>query len=134
MFCKNTFLKISQNAQRNTCARVSFRRSSCPEVFYKNKVLENFSKFTGKHLARVSFLIKLQAWDLQHYQKRDSGTGASCEFCEISKNNFSYRTPPVAVSASNTVKCVQAVKLATLLKRNTRTSVSEPAVCRSSTK
>ena len=22
----------------------------------------------------------------------------SCEFCEISKNNFSYRTPPVAAS------------------------------------
>ena len=23
----------------------------------------------------------------------------SCEFCEISKNTFSYRTPPVAASA-----------------------------------
>ena len=25
----------------------------------------------------------------------------SCEFCEISKNTFSYRTPPVAVSVFN---------------------------------
>ena len=24
----------------------------------------------------------------------------SCEFCEISKNTFSYRTPPVATSVS----------------------------------
>ena len=24
--------------------------------------------------------------------------GFSCEFCEISKNTFSYRTPPVAAS------------------------------------
>ena len=24
----------------------------------------------------------------------------SCEFCEISKNSFSYRTPPVAASGS----------------------------------
>ena len=26
----------------------------------------------------------------------------SCEFCEISKNTFSYRTPPVAASATGT--------------------------------
>ena len=25
----------------------------------------------------------------------------SCEFCEISKNTFSYRTPPVAASENN---------------------------------
>ena len=26
----------------------------------------------------------------------------SCEFCEVSKKTFSYRTPPVVVSMSNT--------------------------------
>ena len=26
--------------------------------------------------------------------KRVLGTGVSCEFCEISKNTFFYRTPP----------------------------------------
>ena len=66
--------------------------------------------------------------------KRDSGIGVSFEFCKISKNTFSYRTPPLAASASNTVKCVQALKLATLLKRDPRIGVSEPAVRRSSTK
>ena len=36
------------------------KRSSRPEVFCKRGVLRNFTKFTGKHLSRVSFLIKLQ--------------------------------------------------------------------------
>ena len=58
----------------------------------------------------------------------------SGEFCEISKNTFSYGTPPGAASVSNTVKCVQAVRLATLLKRDPSTGVSKPAIRRSSTK
>ena len=45
------------------------------DVLWKG-VLKNFAQFTGKHL----------------YQ------GLSCEFCEISKNTFSYRKPLVAVS------------------------------------
>ena len=36
-------------------------------------------------------------------------------------------------SLSNIVKGLQAVRLAALLKRDPRTGVSEPAVCRSST-
>ena len=31
----------------------------------------------------------------------------SCEFCEISKNTFSYRTPPVAASDESTNKCLK---------------------------
>ena len=41
-----------------------------------------------KTCARISFLIRLQAWGLQLYEKCDSGTGVFCEFCEISKNTF----------------------------------------------
>ena len=117
----------------------SFWRSSLLEVFCKKEVLENFVKFTRKHLCQSLIF------------KRDSGTGASCEFSENSQNTFSYRSPPpptsqpppsprvasprVAASACNTVKCVQAVKLATLWKRDHRhTRLSEPVVCRSSTK
>ena len=48
---------------------------------------------------RVYFLIKLQAWGLQFYLKRDSDTGFSCEFCEISKNTCFLRTPLVAASS-----------------------------------
>ena len=42
---KKVFLKISPNSQENTCAGVSY------------------------------FLIKVQAWGLQLYEKRDSDTG-----------------------------------------------------------
>ena len=34
----------------------------------------------------------------------------SCEFCEISKNTFSYRTSPVAASESNRTKVVPKKK------------------------
>ena len=48
--------------------------------------------------ARVSFLIKLQASDLQFIKKETLAQVFSCEFCEIFKNNFFKRTPPVAAS------------------------------------
>ena len=51
---------------------VKFQRQ---EVFCKKVALENFVKFTGKHLYQFSF-----------------------EFYEIFKNTFSYGTHPVAVS------------------------------------
>ena len=38
------------------------------------------------------------------------------------------------ISLSDTVKCVQSVRLTTLLKRDPRPGVSESAVCRSATK
>ena len=43
--------------------------------------------------AGVSFLIKLRA-----IKKETSAQVFSCEFCEISKNPFFYRTPMVAAS------------------------------------
>ena len=42
--------------------------------------------------ARASLLIKFQAWSA----KETLALVFSCEFCEISKSTFSYRTPPVA--------------------------------------
>ena len=47
---------------------------------------------------RVSFLVKLQA-SARNFIKRDTLAQVfSCEFCEISKNTFSYRTPLAAAS------------------------------------
>ena len=63
----------------------------------KNLFLEISQNSQENTCARVSFLIKLQA-RLQLYKKRDSGKVFSCEFCEISKNTFVYRTPPVTAS------------------------------------
>ena len=75
-------------------------RTSCLEVFCKKSGLRNFAKFTGKHLtcARVSLLIKLQAEACSVISKETLSQLFSCEFCEFSKNTFSYRTPPVAAS------------------------------------
>ena len=55
-------------------------RSSRQEVFSKKIVLRNFTKLTGEHLRQALAQV------------------LSCEFCKNSKNTFSYRTPPVAVS------------------------------------
>ena len=49
------------------------------------KILQNSQENT---CATFSFLIKLQASGLQHYLKRDFGTGVFCEFCEIFDNTF----------------------------------------------
>ena len=66
-------------------------RSSRPEVFCKKGVLKNFIKFTGKHLAQVF----------------------SCEFCEIFKSTYYYRTPLVAASENK----VANLRPAPLLKK-----------------
>ena len=42
--------------------------------------------------AKVSFLIKLQAWSTT-LLKKNLAQVLSCEFCEISKNTFFNRTP-----------------------------------------
>ena len=66
---KKVFLKISQNSQENTCAR-------------------------------VSFLIKFQAWDLQLCWKETLAQVFSCEFREVTPF---YRAPPVVASVTNTL-------------------------------
>ena len=107
-------------------------RSSRPEVFCKKGVPKNFAKFTGKHLCRSLFLTKLQALGLELYwkvvlrnfakftwkhlcqslfvnktcnfMKKETLVQAfSCEFCEISKNTFYYRTPLMAASGVVTI-------------------------------
>ena len=63
-------------------------------MFCEKGVLRNFTKFTGKYLYQSPiFNIKLQARGLA--QVLFFG-----EFCEISKNIFSYKTPQVAASES----------------------------------
>ena len=59
-------------------------------------ILKNFAIFTGKHLCWNLFLIKLKGWRPVTLLKKDSYTGVFCEYYEIFKNTFLYRTPPVA--------------------------------------
>ena len=71
-------------------------RSSRPEVFCKKGGLTNSAKFIGRHLCQSLFLIKLQASGF--IKKKRLAQVFSCEFCKISKNTFSYKTPAVAAS------------------------------------
>ena len=71
-------------------------RSSRSQMFFRIGVLKNFAIFTGKHLCRSLFLIKLQCWRPATLLKRDSTQVFSCEYCKIFKNTFFYRTPLVA--------------------------------------
>ena len=69
-------------------------RCSVKKIF-----LEIAQKSQENTCAKVSFLIKLQASGLQPIKKETLAQVLSCEFCEISKNTFSYRTPPAVASA-----------------------------------
>ena len=66
-------------------------RSSRSEVFCKKGVLKTLAKFTGKHLCQSLYFSNC-------IKKEILAQVFSCKFCEISKNMFFYRTPPVAAS------------------------------------
>ena len=57
--------------------------------------------------ARVSFLIKLQVSASNFIKKETLADMFSCEFCEIRKNTFSYRTSPMAASVLSFLDKVQ---------------------------
>ena len=62
---------------------VHLKKGSRPDVFCEKGVLRNFVKFGGA----CNFI------------KKETLTQVfSCEFCEISKNTFFYRTPLMAAS------------------------------------
>ena len=69
------------------------KRISCLKVFYKTDILKNFAKFTGKHLCQSLFSRSVTS-----LKKETVAQLFSCEFCEIFKNSFFYKTPPVAAS------------------------------------
>ena len=73
-------------------------RSSPPEVFCKKGVVRNVSKFTGKHLCHSLFFNKVAGPACSFIKKETLAQVFSCEFCEISKSTFSYRTPPMVAS------------------------------------
>ena len=72
---KKVSVEISQNSQENTC--------SVPESLFWQSCRPKACNFIKKETPAQVF---------------------SCEFCEISKNTFSYRTPPVAASEHGGIK------------------------------
>ena len=76
-------------------------RSSHPEAFCKKRCSYKFHKIDKKTSARVSCFNKTAGIRPQacNFIEKDTLTHVfSCEFCEICKNTFSYRTPPLAAS------------------------------------
>ena len=70
-----------------------FQRFSAKKAF-----LEISQNSQEKTCTRVSFLIELQSSACNFIKKVTLAEVFPCEFCEISKNIFFYRTPPVAAS------------------------------------
>ena len=64
-------------------------------VLWEKVFLEILQNSQENTCARVSFLINA----CNFFKKETLTQVFSCEFCEISKNTFSHRTPPVAASA-----------------------------------
>ena len=83
---KKVFLGISQNSQENTCARVSFKMKLQPFVM-PQKAFNAFIK---------AFEVPQRACNF--IKKETLARLFSCEFCEISKNTFFYRTPLLTAS------------------------------------
>ena len=77
-------------------------KNSHPKLFCKKCVLWNFVNFIGKHLCqsfsfnKVGLSLLPQACNF--IKKKPLAQMFSCEFYEISKNSFYYRTPLVAAS------------------------------------
>ena len=80
-------------------------RSSRSEVFCKKGFLKNFAKFTGKHLCESLFFNNIASSRpatllkerLCNFSKKETlAQMFFCEFCEIFKNTYFYRTTPMA--------------------------------------
>ena len=69
-------------------------------MFCEKGNFRNFAKFTGKQQCQSVFLMKLQAEACNFIKKETLAQVLSCEFGEICKNTFTYRTFPVAASVN----------------------------------
>ena len=90
---------IERSASSELVSFRTFSRSSHLEGFCKKGDLRNFAKFTGKHLCQSPFFNKVAGQACRLIKKETLVQVFSCEFCEVSKNTFSYRTPPLTASA-----------------------------------
>ena len=83
--------------------------------FVKQVFLEISQNLQENTCARVSFLLKLLAWACNFIKKDTPAQVFSCEFCEISKYTFSYRTPPVAAYVTSSKQTSNKLVLCLLI-------------------
>ena len=83
LFCYWTY----QELHTNVCHQInSINRSNHQRCSIEIGVLENFAKFTGKHLWQNLFFNKVAG--LQLIKKETVAQMFSCEFSEIFRNTF----------------------------------------------
>ena len=63
-------------------------KKQSPEGFCIRGALKKFANFTEKYLCWSLFIIKLQAFSLQVFQKETPTQVLSCEVCETFKNTY----------------------------------------------
>ena len=72
------------------------------QMFYQIPVLKNFAKRTRNHLCRSLLLNKVAGlWSAVLFKKRLRQRCFPVNFAKLFKNDFFYRTPPVAHSGEN---------------------------------
>ena len=96
--CTDTFLDVFPDFPEKLFfwTPLNDYRKQRPEVFCKKKCSQKFLKIHKKNLCWSLFLIKLQASDLQLYQKRNSSTVVN--IVKFLKTASFYRTHLVAAS------------------------------------
>ena len=66
---------------------------------FRKKGVRSFAKFTGKHLCQSLFFNKVVGLRQATLSKKETLAQVfSSEFCEIFKDTFFDRTPPIAAS------------------------------------
>ena len=111
-------IQISTEGQSPSKNPMKFRSSHHRWSIIKG-LLKNLSKFTGQHLCQGLFFNQVAGLRPKTCNVIKKGTLVqvfSCEFCEISKNIFIYRAPPVATSITATLSvCNSSTFLSVLL-------------------
>ena len=86
------------HVRSSLCKKIDW--ASRLKVFCRKGVLRNSKTSTGKHMCQSLFFNKVTGLSPATSLKETLAQVFSYEFCEISKNTFFDRTPPVAASAS----------------------------------
>ena len=78
-------------------ADINSKQEQPPDVFCKQSILKNFTKFTGKHLWQSLFKLNCRS-EPCNFINRETLSRFSCEFYKFFKNAFLTERPRVSAS------------------------------------